>query len=196
MEARALARLAARYAGEGVGEVVGFGLSNDEKRGVTSEFSRAFDIARRAGLASMPHGGELLGPEHVEDVVEHLHANRIGHGVRASEDHDSLSRIVDKGVAFELCPLSNVMLGVYQRPKDVPLPRLLRAGARVTLNADDPVIFGSRLLDQYEMARNVHGLSDEQLAGIAATSIEASRATQATKSRLLADVGNWLKTPA
>src|SRR3954447_8507907 len=81
-EARTLARLAAHHAGL----VVGFGLSNDERRGETAEFAHAFDIAREAGLASVPHGGELLGPAHVESVVDHLRPDRLGHGVRAGED--------------------------------------------------------------------------------------------------------------
>src|SRR5690606_1944523 len=72
LDARPLARLAARHAGDGPGEVIGFGLSNDERRGTTSEFAPAFRIARRAGLVGVPHGGELEGPEHVRDVVTHL----------------------------------------------------------------------------------------------------------------------------
>ena len=113
LEARTLARLAAHHAGDGPGQVVGFGLSNDERRGETSEFAHAFAIARDAGLASVPHGGELLGPAHVEDVVEHLHPDRLGHGVPAAEDPRVLARVVDEGVALEVCPASNVSLGVY-----------------------------------------------------------------------------------
>src|SRR5690606_7961457 len=110
LDARTLARLAARYAGEGPGEVVGFGLSNDERRGDTAEFAPAFAIARRAGLAAVPHGGELLGPAHVHDVVTHLQPDRLGHGVRASEDPRLLAQLVDRGTAFEVCPGSNVSL--------------------------------------------------------------------------------------
>src|SRR5699024_3027370 len=83
LDARTLARLAAQYAGRGV---IGFGLSNDERRGVTDDFQRAFAIAKRAGLASMPHGGELRGPANVETCLNHLGADRIGHGVRSAED--------------------------------------------------------------------------------------------------------------
>src|SRR5699024_10649032 len=86
LEARTLARLASRYAGEGAGTVVGFGLSNDERRGMTSDFAPAFRIAARAGLASLPHAGELLGADHVHVALEHLSPARLGHGVRAVED--------------------------------------------------------------------------------------------------------------
>jgi adenosine deaminase len=195
LDARTLARLAARYAGDGAGEVVGFGLSNDERRGDTADFSRAFRIARRAGLASVPHGGELLGPSHVREVLATLGPDRLGHGVRASEDPELLAEVVARGIALEVCPASNVGLGVYREVADVPLRTLVDAGAQVALGADDPLLFGSRLLDQYETARHVHGFSDAELAELARSSIRASRASSETKQRLLAGVDAWLATP-
>lgn len=194
LDARILARLAARYAGDGPGEVVGFGLSNDERRGDTPEFAAAFAIARRAGLASVPHGGELLGPPHVADVLDTLAPDRLGHGVRTAEDGALLRRVVDRGVALEVCPASNVSLGVYREAADVPLRRLVDAGATVALGADDPLLFGSRLVAQYETARDVHGFSDAELADLARSSIRASRAGDATRARLLAGVDAWLAT--
>ncbi len=194
-DARALARLAARHAGTGAGSVVGFGLSNDEHRGVTSEFGRAFAIARDAGLASVPHAGELLGPEHVEEAMRSLLPDRLGHGVRSAEDAVILAQVVEGGVTLEVCPSSNVALGVYPDLGSVPLPDLLAAGASIALGADDPLLFGSRLTDQYESARHDHGLDDDSLAGLARSSIRASRAPQHTKESLLADVDAWLGTP-
>jgi adenosine deaminase len=194
LEARTLARLAAHHAGDGPGQVVGFGLSNDERRGETSEFAAAFAIARRAGLASVPHGGELLGPTHVEDVVSQLHPDRLGHGVRSAEDPRVLERVVDEGVALEVCPASNVSLGVYQTAADVPLRALVDAGATVALGADDPLLFLSRLVDQYQIARDAHGFSDEELAELARCSIRASRASDAVRGKLLAGVDDWLAT--
>ncbi len=195
LDARALARLAARYAGSGPGEVVGFGLSNDERAGRTSEFAQAFRIARDAGLASVPHGGELLGADHLAVVLDELHPDRVGHGVRASEDPAVLSRAVDSGVAFEVCPASNVGLGVYHDDAGVPLRALVDAGAQVALGADDPLLFGSRLVAQYEAARSVHGFSDAELAELARSSIRASRATASSKERMLAGVDEWLALP-
>lgn len=192
LDARTLARLAVRHAGDGPGEVVGFGLSNDERRGDTSAFASAFAIARRAGLAAVPHGGELLGPAHVEDVLEHLHPDRLGHGVRSAEDPRVLDRVVDEGVALEVCPASNVSLGVYRSDADVPLRTLVEAGARVALGADDPLLFHARLLAQYEAARTVHGFSDAELAALARSSVVASRASDGVRSRLLAGVDAWL----
>jgi adenosine deaminase len=191
LDARTLARLAAQYAGRGV---VGFGLSNDERRGRTSDFAPAFRIAERAGLLLTPHAGELLGPESVRITVEELRADRLGHGVRVAEDPDLLARVVDAGIALELCPVSNVALGVYSDLTSVPLPELMAAGARIALGADDPLLFGSRLAAQYSTMRAAHDLSDEQLARLARSSVEASRADDATKAGLLADVDRWYDT--
>ena len=196
LEARTLARLAARHAGDGPGEVVGFGLSNDERRGDTAEFAPAFAIAHRAGLRSVPHGGELLGPAHVEQVLEHLRPDRLGHGVRSAEDPTLLERVVADEVALEVCPASNVSLGVYPTAADVPLRTLVDAGARVALGADDPLLFRSRLTDQYRIAREQHGFDDEALADLARSSIRASTASPATRERLLAGVDAWLSDEA
>lgn len=191
MDARTLARLAARYSGDGPGDVVGFGLSNDERRGETADWAPAFRIAARAGLALVPHGGELLGAAHVRDVVTHLGPHRLGHGVRAAEDPAVLMEVVARGIALEVCPASNVALGVYPGLDAVPLQTLLDAGASVALGADDPLLFGSRLLDQYEAARDVHGLDDDALARLGRSSIEASRASPALKATWLRQVEEW-----
>ncbi len=191
LDARTLARLAAQYAGRGV---VGFGLSNDERRGRTADFAPAFRIAERAGLLLAPHGGELLGAESVRTCLDELHAGRLGHGVRVAEDPALLDRVVAAGVALEVCPVSNVALGVYSDLTSVPLPELMAAGARIALGADDPLLFGSRLAAQYATMRAAHALSDEQLADLARSSIEASRADDATKAGHLADIGTWLRT--
>lgn len=189
LDARTLARLAAQYAGRGV---VGFGLSNDERRGRTEEFAPAFRIAERAGLMLAPHGGELLGPRSVRTCLDDLHADRLGHGVRSVEDPALLERVVAAGVALEVCPVSNVSLGVYSDLSSVPLPTLLEAGATVALGADDPLLFGSRLTGQYATMRAAHGLTDEQLAELARMSIRASRAPEDTRSALLREIDAWL----
>lgn len=193
LDARTLARLAAQYAGDGPGEVIGFGLSNDETAGTTSEFSTAFRIARRAGLRGVPHGGELLGPSHIREVVTHLKPARLGHGVRAAEDPELLAMLVDSGIALEVCPTSNVSLGVFPKLEDVPLRRLFDAGAALALGADDPLLFRSRLVQQYSYAREV-GFSDEELARLAADSINASFAPQAAKRTWVRKVNEWLTT--
>lgn len=193
LDARTLARLAAKHAGSGPGQVIGFGLSNDERRGITSEWGPAFKIARNAGLASVPHGGELLGPSHIRDVVDYLHPTRLGHGVRVSEDRDLMNRVIDAGIALEVCPASNVSLGVYSSPDEVPLRTLYDAGAQIALGADDPLLFLSRLTDQYEIARN-QGMSDSEIANLARSSIDASLASPESKRAWKAEIDDWLAT--
>ncbi len=192
LEARTLARLAASRAGSGAGSVVGFGLSNDERRGDTAEFAAAFAIARRAGLALVPHAGELLGAEAVTATLDAIAPDRLGHGVRSVEDPAVLDRVVRDEVALELCPLSNVALGVFDAAREVPLRRLVSAGARVALGADDPLIFGSRLADQYASARADHDFSDPELADLARASLAASRAPSDVRADTERDIDAWL----
>lgn len=193
LDARILARLAARYAGEGAGEVLAFGLSNDERRGVTADFAPAFAIARNAGLARVPHAGELLGPEAVSLTIDALAPDRLGHGVRSIENDAVLARVVDAGISLEVCPRSNIALGVYPDAEAVPLRGLVEAGATVALGADDPLLFGSRLTDQYQLARE-QGFDDAELAGLARSSVRASLAPAATKTRILTEIDDWLLT--
>ncbi|MFC6067607.1 adenosine deaminase [Streptomyces ochraceiscleroticus] len=189
LDARTLARLAVRYADHGV---VGFGLSNDERRGFARDFDRAFAIARDGGLLAAPHGGELSGPASVRDCLDDLHAGRVGHGVRAAEDPYLVKRLADSGVTCEVCPASNVALGVYEKPEDVPLRALFDAGVPMALGADDPLLFGARLAAQYEIAREHHGFSDAELAELARQSVRGSRAPLEEQRRMLADIDAWL----
>jgi adenosine deaminase len=192
LDARTLARLAATHAARGV---IGFGLSSDERRGRTADFAPAFRIAGRAGLLLVPHGGELVGPASVRACLDDLHANRIGHGVAAARDPELLSSLADSQITLEVCPTSNVALGVTPTPADVPLRELLDAGVRVALGADDPLLFGPRLADQYELARNVHGLTDAELADLARMSVTGSAAPPALRQHLLAGIDEWLAAP-
>nr|WP_203878960.1 adenosine deaminase [Planobispora takensis] len=189
LDARTLARLAVQYMDRGV---VGFGLSNDERRGRAREFDRAFRIARGAGLLAVPHGGELLGPASVAECVEELGADRLGHGVRAAESPRLMELLAERRITCEVCPMSNVGLGVAERPGDVPLRRLFEAGVPIALGADDPLLFGSRLLDQYELARGTHGFGDAEVAELARQSIRGSAAPETVRKELLRGVDDWL----
>jgi len=175
--------------------VVGFGLSSDERRGTAADFAPAFRIAAKAGLRSVPHGGELAGPASVRACLDELRADRIGHGVAAASDPGLLARIAASQVTLEVCPTSNVALGVAATARDVPVPELLQAGIQVALGADDPLLFGPRLSAQYELARHVHGMSDAALAGLARMSVVGSAAPAAVQKRLLAGIDEWLATP-
>jgi adenosine deaminase len=187
-EAETLARLAVRMADRGV---VGFGLSNDERQGTAAAFAKAFGIALDGGLVALPHAGELLGATSVADTVRLLRPHRIGHGVRAAEDPNVLALLADRNIACEVCPASNIALGVFSGHELVPLRQMEEAGVPVVLSADDPLLFGAELLDQYAAARDVHGYGAADLARLARASIEHSTMPDPMRRTSIDDVLAW-----
>ncbi len=187
-----LAQVAVRYAERGV---VALGLANDEVVGPPEPFAEAFIVARAGGLLSAPHAGELVGPESVRGALDALGADRVQHGVRAIEDPALVQRLADEGVCLDVCPTSNLSLSVVDQIEDHPLPALLNAGVRCSVNADDPLLFGPGLLEEYELCRAVLGLDDRDLAGVAESSIQASGAPEDLKHRALDGISTWLATP-
>ncbi len=187
------AELAARYAGRGV---VAFGLANDEVGHPPEPFAAAYRIATDAGLLSTPHAGELCGPESVRGALDALGARRIQHGVRAVEDPELVARLAAEEVCLDVCPTSNLMLGVIGSMAEHPLPGLLAAGVRCSINADDPLLFGPGLLEEYEICRAGLGLDDDALASVARHSIAASGAPEDLKRRATAAVAEWVAVPA
>lgn len=188
-EAVDVARQAVRLADVGV---VSFGLANDEALFPPAPFAPAYDVARAGGLLSTPHAGELAGPDSVRDALDLLHADRIQHGVRAVEDPELVRRLADEGTCLDVCPTSNVLLAVVPSLAEHPLPRLLEAGVRCSLGGDDPLLFGPGLGEEYELCRVDLGLSDEQLAGIARSSLEASGAPRDLVASAVGGVDAWL----
>jgi len=187
------ARLATVYRDRGV---VSFGLANDEALGPPEAFTKAFTIARNAGLLSTPHAGELAGPASVVGALDALGANRIQHGVRAIEDPDLVARLADSEVCLDVCPSSNIALSIYPSLDVHPLGPLLDAGVRCSVNADDPLLFGPNLLEEYELCRTSLGFDDERMAFIARCSIESSGAPPELKKEALAGIDTWLAQPA
>lgn len=183
------ARMAVRYAPTGV---VSFGLANDEVGFPPELFVEAYDVARSGGLLSTPHAGELDGPERVRGALVALGADRIQHGVRAVEDPSVVELLADAGTCLDVCPSSNVLLAVVPSLAAHPLPALLAAGIPCSLNADDPLLFGPGLLEEYELARTEMGLDDAALAGIARASITHSGAPDACRSAALTAIDAWL----
>jgi adenosine deaminase len=183
------AHLAARWAGRGV---VSFGLANDEARFGPEPFEESFRIARDAGLLLAPHAGELAGPESIRGALDVLHADRIQHGVRAVEDPALVERLAASEVCLDVCPTSNVMLSVVPVIGEHPLPALLEAGVRCSVNGDDPLLFGPGLLEEYDLCRTSLGLDDRSMARIARCSIESCGAPADLKARAVGDVERWL----
>jgi aminodeoxyfutalosine deaminase len=165
--------------------LVGFGLGGPEAGVRRTDYADVFAAARAAGLHSVPHAGETTGPGEVWSAVLDLHAERIGHGIAAAADPRLLDHLAEHNVTLEVCPSSNVATGAVRSLTEHPLPTLLAAGVPVTLGSDDPPMFATSLLDEYQRARDVLGLHRAQLLTIAATGARASYAPSTLQNRLL-----------
>jgi len=185
------ATVAARYAGRGV---VSIGLANDEAASGPEPFGPAFAIAREAGIISSPHAGEHGGPASVRGALDALGALRIQHGVRAVEDDRLVDRLANEQICLDVAPTSNVALGVVPSLDAHPLPQFLEAGIPCSINADDPLLFGVGLLDEYVVSREGLGLDDDALASCARASIDHSGAPSDVKARARQGIDDWLRT--
>lgn len=161
--------------------VVGFGMGGDEAKFAPIDFAPAYRLAHENGYGCTVHAGEVVGPESVWAAIRDLPVTRIGHGVRSADDPALMEELVRRGIVLEVCPGSNVALGLYPDRASHPLHRLIDAGVRVTLNSDDPPFFHTTLGTEYDLA----GLDEKSLHAIVRTTIEASFADEATKRRLL-----------
>ncbi|SNQ50798.1 putative adenosine/adenine deaminase [Frankia canadensis] len=184
-----VARLALRFADGGV---VGLGLHNDENGWPPEPFEAAFRLAVDGGLLSTPHAGELDGPASVRGAIEALNADRLQHGIRAIEDPALVDVLLERGTCLDVCPTSNLLLSVVPRLADHPLPALLRAGVNCSINADDPLLFGPTCLEEYELCRAELGLSDEDLAACARSSVRAGALPASVRDNALAGIDAWL----
>ncbi|MEM6850493.1 MAG: adenosine deaminase [Pseudomonadota bacterium] len=182
-KAEAAARLAAEADHP---RLTGFGIAGDEAFGAPRDFARAFDIAREAGLGLTAHAGEICGPESVRAALEWLKPARLGHGVRAIEDPSLLAELAARGVVLEVCPTSNIAIGLYSGWAAHPLPDLIKGGARVALGSDDPAFFGASIGDEYRRAGEAFAFGHADLAGITRTAIAAAFCDEPTKTGLLA----------
>lgn len=171
------------------GAVVGFGVGGPEREDSdNAALAAAFAGARRAGLAAVPHAGEQAGARSMWSTLRHLGAHRIGHGVRCLEDATLVDFLRRAKIPLEVCPTSNVALGVAASFDDHPLPRLLDAGLIVTLATDDPGIFGNDLVGEYVQAATTFGWGPRRLRQIVAAGIRASCLGRARRQALLAQL--------
>ncbi len=177
--------------------VVALSVDGDEKvAGRTGErFRDAFGLAAASGLHRTVHAGESSGPDGVWDALDLLQAERIDHGVRAIEDPALVQRLVDEDISLGVCPRSNVTLGIYRSWPEHPLPQLLAAGIRVTLNTDDPATMGTTLEADWAVAAEQFGFTRDDLVGFARRSIEASFADDDLRRDLLAELVDVAGSP-
>jgi adenosine deaminase len=174
--------------------VIGFGLGGNE-RWPPESFTKVFHAAVDGGLHSLPHAGEMSGPASIRSAIVHLKAERIGHGIRILEDPELVELARSRGIALEVCPTSNVMLGMVRSRNEHPLPELIRAGLVVTLNSDIPGVLRTNLTSDYIFAREHGGLDDQALAALAKAGVEASFARPNLKKEIERDIDSWLSAP-
>ncbi len=179
------AKLSARCAAETSGDwITGFGMGGNEEVGAQGDFKWAFDCAREAGLRLTTHAGEFGGPDSVRDAVRALGVERIGHGVRAIEDPDLMHELVDRDITLEVCPGSNVVLGLYPDFSAHPIAKLRDAGVKVTVSTDDPPFFHTTMRREYEMLNIAFGWQAEDFSAMNDTALNAAFCDEDTRMRV------------
>ncbi|MEQ9640059.1 MAG: adenosine deaminase family protein [Alphaproteobacteria bacterium] len=185
------------YAGRHAG-IVALGLHGPEEGFPPEPFAEVYRLgAADAGLLATPHAGEIApspgaGPASVAGALDHLGADRVLHGVLATEDPALVERLARADVCLDVCPSSNLQLSVYRSIEDHPLPALLEAGVACNIGSDDPLLFGPDLVDEFELCRGAMGLSDDSIACLARASFTHSGAPAEAKTAGLAAIDAWL----
>jgi adenosine deaminase len=154
--------------------VIGLGLTGPEPAAPAAKFRAAFDRARSAGLHSVPHAGEHDGPASIWGALFDLGAERIGHGVRCLEDRGLVAELLARRTPLEVCPTSNTCLGVARSWAEHPLAGMLEAGLEVTLNSDDPCLFGTSLTEEYLRAARTLGLDSSDVEALSLRALRGS----------------------
>lgn len=159
--------------------VVGVGLGGLEEGYPPEPFAETFRRAKEGGLGSVPHAGEVVGPASIRGALDALDADRIRHGIRAIEDPALVAELADRGVVLDVCPVSNVRTGAVRSLEEHPMPRLIAAGVRCTVNTDDPAMFDTDLGREHEAARRI-GVSPRDVyeAGVAGALCDAAERTR------------------
>ncbi|WP_322938093.1 adenosine deaminase [Nocardioides bizhenqiangii] len=175
----------------GPAALVGFGLGGPEVGVDRPQFKPHFDAARAAGLHSVPHAGETTGPETVWSALRDLGAERIGHGTSAAQDPALLAHLATEGIPLEVCPSSNVATRAVPSLAEHPLPAFVAAGVVVTINSDDPPMFGTTLNQEYGVAADLLGLDEAGVADLARTAVRSSWAPDDVRRRILDEIDTY-----
>ncbi|MEV7674896.1 adenosine deaminase [Streptomyces sp. NPDC007872] len=168
--------------------LVSFGLGGPEIGVPRPQFKPYFDRARAAGLRSVPHAGETTGPETVWDAIRELGAERIGHGTSSVRDPELLAHLAEHRIALEVCPTSNIATRAVATLDEHPIRKMVDAGVLVTVNSDDPPMFGTDLNNEYAVAARLLDLDERGLAALAKNAVEASFLDAAGKARIAAEI--------
>ncbi|MDI9830880.1 adenosine deaminase [Streptomyces sp. KAU_LT] len=171
--------------------LVSFGLGGPEIGVPRPQFKPYFDRAIAAGLHSVPHAGETTGPQTIWDALTELRAERIGHGTSAAQDPKLLAHLAEHRIPLEVCPTSNIATRAVRTIEEHPLARFVEAGVLVTVNSDDPPMFGTDLDNEYAVAARLLGLDEQGLADLAKNAVTASFLDEAGKARIAAEIDTY-----
>ncbi|MFY1632624.1 adenosine deaminase [Solwaraspora sp. WMMB335] len=174
--------------------LISFGLGGPEIGVPRPQFKPYFDQARAAGLHSVPHAGETTGPQTIWDAIRELGAERIGHGISCVRDPELVAFLADRRIPLEVCPTSNVRTGAIAALAAHPLAEMLTAGLMVTINSDDPPMFGTTLNHEYAVAAQLAGGGVERLAELARNGVSAAFLPPADQARLLAEIDGYARS--
>jgi adenosine deaminase len=179
------AKIIARCAQETAGAfITGFGIAGNEAVLKPVDFAYAFDAAREAGLGLTAHAGEWGGPDSVRDALRDLRVTRIGHGVRAIEDPALVDDLAERGIVLEVCPGSNVALGLYKDTRAHPICRLHERGVKVTVSTDDPPFFHTTMTAEYQALARAFDWAEGEFAALNRTALDAAFCDADTRARL------------
>ncbi len=180
-----LAKASAKCAAETAGDfIVGFGMGGDESQGKQGDFSYAFDMAREAKLRLTTHAGEWGGAESVRQAIFDLKVERLGHGVQVIEDPKLIQEVIARQITLEVCPGSNVFLGVAPSLKEHPIKALYDQGVRVSISTDDPPFFQTTLTKEYNDLAETFGWDEDTFKAINLDAIDAAFCDETTKADL------------
>jgi len=172
--------------------LVGFGLGGPEVGVSRSQFRPHFRAALAHGLHSVPHAGETTGPETVWDALRELGAERIGHGTSSAQDPRLLAHLAEHGIPLEVCPTSNIATRAVASLDEHPIRAFHEAGVLVTINSDDPPMFGTTLNREYEVAAELLGLDEQGIAQLARNAVRAAFLEPAEQAELVAEIDDYL----
>ena len=184
--ADAAIRVAKQASKESVPCATGFGLGGDEVNFPPKLFSQAYKIAADAGLFCTVHAGEFAPASGMIEAIEHLPIQRIGHGVQAIHSPETIALLKERNIALEVCPSSNIKLGLFSDFKNHPFPQLLEAGIQVSLNSDDPPFMSTTLAQEYALTQQAYHYTDTEMEAITTMAIECAFVDEKTKMKLRA----------
>jgi len=176
--------------------VIGVGLGGSEQKYPPELYMKIYEKARFVGFHATAHAGESAGPQSIWGAIRSLKIERIGHGTRAIEDETLLRYLAEKQIPLECCPLSNVRTGVVKSIEDHPVKKFFDSGLLVTVNTDDPAMFGNSLAQEYQMLEERLGFSRDQVRKVILNGVKASWLSNDQKKKLqetLVNDENWLK---